>query len=133
MLRVDLRISVPLDELELDPLNTVNVLDPRLSIDFSIDCELPVPIASSTITDAQNAEHREQRSKPVRPDASHDHDEIPKRCRHQLSTPLASKEYLPDGSSSYDTAREALCGRSLTIAPSRNTTTRVAYSAMLGS
>jgi hypothetical protein len=42
---------VPLDELDLLP-NTVSVLDPRLSIDFSIDCELPVPMASSTITDA---------------------------------------------------------------------------------
>jgi hypothetical protein len=50
-LRVELRISVP-DELELDPLNTVSVLDPRLWIDFSIACELPVPIASNTITDA---------------------------------------------------------------------------------
>jgi hypothetical protein len=51
VLRVEFRILVPFDELDL-LLNTVSVLDPRLSIDFSIDCELPVPMANSTITDA---------------------------------------------------------------------------------
>jgi hypothetical protein len=52
ILSVELRIWVPLEEPDLEPLNTVSVFEPKLWMDFSIDWELPVPIARSTITDA---------------------------------------------------------------------------------
>src|SRR5665213_3115592 len=51
-LRLVLRILVPLD-VPLPPLlNTVNVFEPSAWIEFSIDWEVPVPMARSTMTDA---------------------------------------------------------------------------------
>ena len=51
VLSCDVRIWVP--AVEAPPVsNTVSVFDPRLWIEFSISCELPVPIASSTMTEA---------------------------------------------------------------------------------